>query len=647
MLKSIQQRDLDRNRWIKITMAVILGLICVSMVVTLVPGLMTGSLTSGNSPDAIATVGGQDISLVEAQRQLSLQTQQQAIPPMLRAIYAKQIADGLIFRQVLQVEADRLGITVSPDEERARIKEILPSAFSGDSWLKDRYESEVQTRLNMTVADFEAALRDNMLEEKFREMVTDGVTVSDAEIQQEFRARNEKVQIQYALIKPSDLAATIHPTDADLTAYFTKNASKYQVPEKRAARYALLDLAKLKASVTVSDDELQAYYKAHIDEYKVDNRAHVERILFKTAGKTDAEIAEIKQKAEAVLKQGKSGANFEDLAKKNSEDDATKDKGGDLGWIVQGQTVPEFEKAAFSVPKGGVSDLVQTPYGFEIVKVLDRETAHTKTFQEVRDTILPEVQAETAEKTATDISNQMAAAVRQSDRQPLDALASKFHLETGETGPISFNDPVGDLGNTPDLHRALFELQPGELSQPLQLDQGVAILTTKQILPAHQGTLVEVHDQVLADYQRDQSTVLAQQRAGELAKRVQGGEAMDKAAKDLGVEVKTSESFNRSGSIPDVGTGKQLQAAFGKNVGQSSGPANISGNWLVYRVTAHTAPNPADLAAQHDDIQKTLLQTKQEAAFDAFRTSLEAQLTKEGKLVIHKDVMNRLTNTTS
>src|SRR6185437_9825676 len=117
MLKSIQQRDKKGNRWIKITMSVILGLICISMVLYLIPGLMSGNLTAGGGPDAIATVGSQDIALTDAQQQLDAQLRNQTIPPMLRPIYAKQIADQLIFSSALQYEANRMGITVTPEEE--------------------------------------------------------------------------------------------------------------------------------------------------------------------------------------------------------------------------------------------------------------------------------------------------------------------------------------------------------------------------------------------------------------------------------------------------------------------------------------------------------------------------------------------------
>jgi peptidyl-prolyl cis-trans isomerase D len=644
MLKSIQQRDLDSNRWIKITMTVILVVICLSMVITLIPGLMNSSATG--SPDAVATVGGTDISALDVQRQLNQVTHGQNIPPMLKGMYTKQVLDQMVFQHALELEAQRLGLRVTPEEMTERIKQLLPTVFSGDTWLKDRYATEVQTRTGgMTVSQFEEFLRNEMLLERFHQLVTDGITVSPAEVEQEFRRRNEKVQIEYASIKPEELAPTIHPSDSELAAFFAKNASKYQVPEKRSARYAVLDLDKLRARTQVSDDALRAYYNAHLDQYKVENRVHPEHILFKTIGKTDAEIAEIRQKAEEVDKQAKKGANFEDLAKKYSEDDATKPKGGDLGWIVEGQTVSEFQQAAFGLPKGSVSDLVKTQYGFHIIKVLDRETAHTKSFEEVRETILPIVLDEKVRADANNISNQMAAAVRQSNRQSIDDVARKFNLELGDTPEASFTEPVGDLGNSPDLHQILFKLQPGELSSPLQVEKGYTILTVKKIDPAHQGTLAEVRDRVLADYQQEQSVQLASAKAAELAKRTQAGEPFDKVAKSLGIDIKTPEAFARTGSIPDLGSGRQLEAAFSMPVGQLSAPTQLSGGWVVYKIVAHQPVIAEDLAKQKDQIEAQLLQAKQGAAFDAFRTALEDRLKREGKLTINADALKRLNKT--
>ena len=644
MLKSIQQRDLDRNRWIKISMTVILVLICAAMVITLIPGL-TGGLSSSQKPDTVATVGSEDISITDVRRQITQMTRGQNVPEMLKSLYAQEALDGLVFKRALEVEAVRLGMQVTQDEETDRIKSILPDAWSAGVWQKDRYVAEIQMG-GMSVPEFEGAVRDSMLVEKFNRLVTDGITVSPAEIEQEFRHRNEKIKIDYALVKPASLAPSIHPTDAELAAYFAKNSVKYQVPERRSARYALFDLAKLRARTQVTEEAQRAYYNAHIEQFKVEDRAHVEHILFKTIGKTDAEVAEIQQKAEDVLKKAKHGANFEDLAKKYSEDDSTKAKGGDLGWIVRGQTVPEFEHAAFTLPKGSISDLVKTQYGFHIIRIMDRETAHTKSLDEVRATILPILLDEKVTAEANDISNQMAAAVRQSNRQSLDALAKKFDLELGDAQPASVTEPVGALGNSPEIHQALFELHPGELSQPLRIENGYAIVTVKEIFPTHQGKLDEVHDRVLSDYQQEKSVDQAHELAAELSKRAQGGEAFDKAAKALGLEVKTSEPFAEEGSIPDVASGQQVQVAFSMSVGQIASPTQIGTGWLVYRIVSHEAANLLDLASQPDlrkSIEMSILQTKRSAAFAAFRTALEDRLTKEGKLTRNADAIKRLT----
>ena len=640
MLKTIQQRDQDRNRWVKVAMAVILGIIIFTMVITLIPGLMNGT-TDATSPDTIASVGDQSITIVDFQNEYEQDMRNQQVPPMLAPVYKKQVLDSMIFQRALEYEADRLGIRVTPEEQTERIKELLPTAWSGSTWLRDRYPAEVQAKYQMSVEQFEGLLKDAMLQDKFHQMVTDGITVTPQDIAQEFLWRNDKIKIDYVVVKPTDLASTIHPSDADLAAYFAKNSAKYQLPERRSARYALLDLSKLRASTQVDDSTLRAYYNQHIDEYKVENRVHVEHILFKTIGKTDAETAEIRQKAEDVLKQAKHGANFEDLAKKYSEDDATKPKGGDLGWIVEGQTVPEFQQVAFSLPKGQISDLVKTQYGFHIIKVLDHESAHTRSFEEVRDSILQPVLDQKVNAEANDISNQMAAAVRQSNRQPIDDIAKKFNLETGDTPLVAQTDPILPLGTSPELHATLFSLRPGELSQPIQIDSGFVIVTVKDIQQAHQATLDEVKDRVIADYQKEKAVDLARTRAADLAKQAEAGADFAKTAKSLDLTVKTSDSFARAGSIPDVGTAKPFSAAFKMANGQVGGPVQTGENWVVYRVVAHEMPNPDDLAKQRDDIQQQLLQNKQGAAFEAFHKELIDRLTKEKKININTEVEHR------
>ncbi|MGH9736775.1 MAG: peptidylprolyl isomerase, partial [Candidatus Acidiferrales bacterium] len=323
--------------------------------------------------------------------------------------------------------------------------------------------------------------------------------------------------------------------------------------------------------------------------------------------------------------------------------DGSKPKGGDLGWIVEGQTVPEFQNVAFSLPVGKISDLVKTQYGFHIIKVLGHQTAHTKSFEEVRSSILPILLDQSVNAEADKIATEMADDVRQSDRQPIAGIAKNLNLQLGTVPPVSIDDPIGGLGTSKDVSQMLFELHVGEVSSPLHVDKGYVIITPTQIVAAHQASLAEVRPKVLSDYQQDKSADLAHAKADQLAKDVQGGQSIEKAAKSLGLQVKTSDAFSRTGSIPDIGTADQIDAAFGMKVGQVSAPKSVGGNWLVYDVVAHQSANPDDLAKQKQDIQQQLLQSKQEAAFDAFKTALEDRLKSEGKLSINTDVVQRLT----
>src|SRR5208282_1932831 len=378
--------------------------------------------------------------------------------------------------------------------------------------------------------------------------------------------------------------------------------------------FALLDLAVLRAAAHPTDAVLQDYYKQNLDQYRVQNRVHVEHILFKTTGKTDAETMEIRKKAEEVLAKAKKGANFEELAKQFSQDDGpngSKAKGGDLGWVVQGQTVPEFEQAAFALKKGEVSDLVKSMFGFHIIKMIDREDARTKSFEEVRASIVPIIAAQMAQQQAGEISDRMAAAVRQSSRTSIEEIAKKFNLQVGTVPPVAAADPLGPLGTSSELRDFLFSAQIGEDSTPIRVDRGTVIVSVTQIQPARPATLADVRAKVEADYRNEESTTLAKQRAEELYKRVQGGETLAAAAKALGFEVQTSEFLTQNDTLASLLPMHRLAAAFNLPIGQTSPPLDQASNWFVYKVAERQEPNPEDLAKQKADIERQLTLAKQ------------------------------------
>jgi peptidyl-prolyl cis-trans isomerase D len=607
-----------------------------SMLLYLVPQ----SPTTGSevSTDTVAKVGDESVTVQDIRQQLDQIEQRNQVPKPLEGLYAQQILQQLVFQKEIEYEAKRLGITVSDQERADRIRQFLPTAFNGGTFVGlDQYTAQVQQRFQLTVPVFEELIRQGLLEEKFKKLVTDGISVGPEEIQDEFRYKNEKVKLDYALIKPEDLEAKITPSDAELKAAYEKNKSKYQVPERRTVRYALLDVNKIRQSLQVSDDMLKVQYQANIQQYQVPNQVHVQHILFMTVGKTDAEVEEIKKKAEDVLKQARKGAKFDELAKKYSEDPGSKDKGGDLSWIRQGQTVPEFEKTAFSLAPGQISDLVKTQYGFHIIKVIEKETAHTKPFEEVKESLRPNLLRDQAEKLANDTADKLSAAIRQSSKISLDDLAQQYHLILGETRPVSVTDPLLELANSQDVKDAIFRLRSGDLSLPIRTDRGYVVLLLKQALPAHQGSFEEAREKVLTDFKKEKSTELAKSKAEDLAKRVKSGEKFDVAAKALGLEPKTSDSIARGGSISGAASGKQLSAAFGLKTGEVGSPLNLGQNWMVYRVAEKTEANPAEFAGQKKQLTQEVLESKRNLAFDAFRTALGDRLKQEGKLKLMPD----------
>ena len=212
----------------------------------------------------------------------------------------------------------------------------------------------------MTVPQFESAVKSDLLMNKLRAAVEGPVNVSKQDIEKAYKTENTKVKFDYAVLSMDDVMKQIKPTDAELKSYFESHKQQYtnSIPEKRQVKYAVVDTAKVASQVQVTPADLQSYYRDHQDQYRVPEQVNVRHILIKTPpagpdGKVDdAAVKAAKQKAESVLNQLKAGGNFAELAKKNSDDPGSKDKGGEIGWINRGQTVPEFEKACFLNEEG-------------------------------------------------------------------------------------------------------------------------------------------------------------------------------------------------------------------------------------------------------------------------------------------------------
>ena len=409
----------------------------------------------------------------------------------------------------------------------------------------------------------------------------------------------------------------------------------------------MIDTGKIEAGVQITHDDLQAYYNQHRDEYRVAEQAKVSHILIKTPlpgpdGKVDEKgVAEAQRRAEDLLKQLKGGAKFEDLARKYSEDPGSAKEGGSLGWIGKGRTVPEFEKAAFSQPKGQVGDLVKSSYGFHIIRVDDRQDAHMKTLDEVKDQIEPILKRQKAQQMAQKQAEDL---LQQAKAQGLDAAAAAKGASVVSSDFFSRRDLLPGVGPAPQLMDAVFgatEKSPPEMAAT---SQGFAVFQLLAVKPPATPTFEEIRTRVEQEFKNERANVLLSQKIQELSDRAKAEHDLKKAAKELGATVKTSDFVLPDGQVPDIGsmTG-QASVAFTMKAGEISAPINAGGNAVVISVLEVQAPGEADYAAKRDQIRETLLQAKQQEIFALFVSNLRDRMQKAGKIKINEDELKTLT----
>jgi peptidyl-prolyl cis-trans isomerase D len=611
-----------------------LSIVSLGMVLVLAP--IPGDVNQMQA-NTLATIDGQNITTQDLQRtlQLRLRNSPYGNDPRIISMMAGNLLDTMILGRAIQMQAEKMGIEVTNQE---MLQSLQPSLYADGKFIGlDAYRQAIEERMGMSVAQYEGQLKQQLLFDKVREIVTDGVTVTPAEVRQEVLRRNQKAKVEYAVFDPSQFLKDVKITPEGLEALFKKDPARYKLPEARRVRYVIVDYDRVRPTVKVDDAEVKQYYTAHLSSYRVPDRVKAAHILFKTLGKSPAEVPEIEKKARDVLAQVKSGANFGDLAKKYS-DDTTAQNGGELGWIVRGQTVPEFEKAAFSMSPGQVSDLVKTQYGIHIIKVEDKQVAHLQTLDEVKDQIRNELERRKLDDAQQALANTMQQQAKASP-QDFDGVARKLGLQPQETPLFRFNQPVPDLGKSEAFENLSFQLRVGEVGTPITVPKGLAVIQVAQIVPEHVPSLEEVRAQVEQDYKAEESRLIATQKAQDLASKSKNGGDFKKLAQVEGVKAQESKDFTQQENVSDTIPGSALAAAFTLNPGQTSDVVNVGGNQVVFRVISHTPANEADLASQQAQLTEQLLEQKRSLAFEIYQDNLKRELQASGKLKMNVQAM--------
>ena len=440
----------------------------------------------------VAKVGTEDISLQEVAQRARMIGRQQFrgnIPPTIMPFLLQRAADGMITQGALAYEADRMGLGVSDKElaDYLHQGQFGQMFFPGGNFIgQQQYEDFVQNQFGLSVAQFEKELKNQLAQQKLLAAVSAAATVSDKEVEEQVKKQDTKVKFDYAILTLDDVKKQIKVTDVELKAFYDQNKQQYvnSIPEKRKSRYILIDTAKLAASIPVTQADLQAYYNQHQDEFRIPETVTVRHILIKTPtpgpdGKVDPKGVEAaKAKAEDVQKQLKAGASFDELAKKYSEDPGSAQNGGLLPPITKGRTVPEFEQAAFTTPKGQTTDIIRTSYGFHIIRVEDKQNARIKPLDEVKAQIEPAIKQQKAAATAQSLANSVQSLARSAG---MDKAAADKGLTVTTTDLLAQTEPLPGVGTAQELANALFAAKKNDPPATAQTPQGFAIYQVTEI----------------------------------------------------------------------------------------------------------------------------------------------------------------------
>ena len=641
----------------KIVLGGLLVIICGAMVITLVPGGMLGDAFGFGQPEqgVLAKIGDESVTMVEVQQSAQQMGRQQfpkGFPSEFLPFLMQRAADMLITQKALLAQAHDMGFRVSDAEVRNELQTGIfgPELFPAGNFIgEDQYEAFVQNYFQLSVPQFEMKVKDDLLVRKLRAAIEGAATVTPDEIKKQYEKENTKVKFQYAVLSTDDVMKQIHPNEDVLKAFYESRKQQYvnSIPEKRKASYIVIDKAKVQQQIQITPQELQSYYQQHQDEYRVPEQVKASHILIKTPaagpdGKADQKAVDAaRAKAEDVLKQVQGGGNFAELAKKYSDDPGSKGNGGDLGWIRRGQTVPEFEKAAFSLAKGQTSGLVQSAFGFHIIRAEDKQDAHLKPLDEVKPQIEGALRAQKAQQQADNLTN---AVVTEARTAGMEKAAKDKGLELVNTNLFARTDSLPGVGAAPEFMTAVFAAKANSAPDSVSIPQGAVVYTVTEVVPPATPSYAEIKSKVEQDYKNQQAGSLLAQKINELAEKAKEGHDLAKAAKLVGASLKTSDMLSPTGQVPELGAmSGPASVAFDLKPGEISNPINTGRSGAVLQLLDKQEPPAGAFAASQDRIRDQLLQQKRAQMFELFAANLRTQLEKTSKIRINQDEMKRLT----
>ncbi|NOX79737.1 MAG: hypothetical protein GXP57_01350 [Deltaproteobacteria bacterium] len=476
-----------------------------------------------NKRNSVAVVNGEDIPVRDFQssydRALENYRQQfgGSIPrDILKKMDLKrQVLGQLIRGELLRQGGRAMGIPVSKLAIQLKIKNMPVFQQNGRFDMK-RYKA-VLAQNRMTPASFEEGLRHDLLIQRVSDSIRSFALVDDSEVQSRIDYANEEVKLAYVVMKGEDFQDKVEVKDKDLAAWYERHKEAYLPEPQIRLKYLYFDFDRYMNNIKLADGAVKARYEAEKAKFIVPEQRHALHIFFKVSRTAGNQVREAeKKKAEAVLKLVRGGMDFAAAARKYSEG-PTAATGGDLGFFSRGRMVKSFDDVVFSLKPGEISGVVESPFGYHIIKLVAVRPAFIRSFDQVKGEIAAAMKRQQAKAQAFKRASAAYEDIIRSGSLKKYSQSNKSE-KVIETGYFTRSAPPKTIVADPKFLQTAFRLKKGELSSLVETGKGYAILFVDDIREPVVPALKTVRDRVEADYRKEKGVELARQAARSLLK---------------------------------------------------------------------------------------------------------------------------------
>ena len=550
--------------------------------------------------DVAATVGDEEISFGELQQAYrNLQNRyREAFGGELDSEMEKQLGLGrqalsqLVNRRILLGEARKVGLETTDEEVRDAILNFPVFKNTDGRFVGAEQYQQILASNRLSVEEFEGSMRQDILLTKLDTILASTAFISEEAVEKAYREDVEKAKIRFVQLPAAQMDEPEVDPEA-LAAHLAENPDDFEVPEKRVVDYLLVDTNQLRQAMEITDERLRSYYDENTDQYTREEQVRARHILIQTGPDATEEAA--RGEAEETLARIQAGEDFAALARELSDDPGSAANGGVLRPFGRGEMVPEFEQAAFGATAGELVGPVKSSFGFHIIEVQSKTEGGLQPFEEVQASIRARLLTEDANQEAETKALDLAGRISENaTEEELRALAEEEGLELQTTEPFGQTDPVPGIGATRSFNLSVFELEEGEISEPLRIPRGWAIIRLKEIQAPRIPALDEVEDEVRRAVVQERQKEAAIARLEEAA-----GSDLDTLADQLGVSVQESAEFGRGGQIAGLGQNREvIEAALGMEIGEMGGPIATDAGAVVFEIVERQSFDPETFAGE-------------------------------------------------